>query len=477
MTGAFNSDLSTLYFAEEQSFGVPDSSATLIPFRKTQESLKRNSSYTESQEHTSDAQVADHIRTDIGASGSIGYELSCKSFETAIAAVLRNYAPTPRADALTHTGSSNLTFTASDNSINRAAGSWLTDGWRPGMRLQVASTSNNNGRHYVRSVTALKMIVTADTVIVNESNTSGVVRSGSLKAGTTISFDAGSQEIRDSGNGFVTAGFKVGDWITAPGAAASNNAGLHRVNSVTAGAMVLSHGEAITTASAGASISVETERYVENGKYLPTYSFERRYEEAASDANKFVQITGCAFNSMSMNTAAKAIVGGEFGVIGKDEVDGAGATYGAGDAAVSTTRILEAITGVTALFENGTAFKVTAFQLNLENGVEALSEVAVEGASELGVGKFRASGSGSIYYREANKSFFDKYLDATPTSFAIKFVDPDGNILIVEFPECILTDASRGAGATDTRLQAPFNWAAKKDPTDGKTCRFVFVDA
>lgn len=472
----FNSDLVSLWFAEEQTFGTPDTSATLIPFRMTQESLKRNSEYTESQELTPDAQVADTIRVDIGGGGTVPYEFSHNSFETQIAAVLRNYAPTPRANALTHTGSTNLSFTASDNSINRASGSWITDGWRPGMRLQVASTTSNNGRHYVRSVAALKLTITADTTIVDEANTSGVVRSGSRLTGTTISFDAASQEIRDSGNGFVTAGFKVGDWITVPAAAASNNASLHRVDSVAAGAMVLSHGDAITTAAAGASLTVDTERYVENGIYLPTYTFERRYEEAASDANKYVQFPGHGFNSMSMNTAAKAIVGGEFGLVGKDEVDGGGASYGAADGTRTTTRVLNAVTGVSAVFENGATFRVTAIQFNLENGVEALSEVAVEGASEIAAGKFRASGQVTIFYRESSKATFDKYLDGTPTSFAIKFTDVDGNIDVVEFPYATLTDGARNAGGTDSRIQATFNFTATKDPTEGKTCRWVFVD-
>jgi pectate lyase-like protein len=54
-----------------------------------------------------------------------------------------------------------LTFTASDDSINRTVGSFVTDGWLTGMTCTIAGTSSNNGSHVVSGVTATKLSLTA----------------------------------------------------------------------------------------------------------------------------------------------------------------------------------------------------------------------------------------------------------------------------------------------------------------------------
>lgn len=76
----------------------------------------------------------------------------------------------------------------------------------------------------------------------------------STKTATTISFTASTHTIADSGNGFVTAWFKIGTQIVITGSASNN--GTFTISSVSAGAIVVL--ETLVNESAGATVVITT---------------------------------------------------------------------------------------------------------------------------------------------------------------------------------------------------------------------------
>lgn len=77
------------------------------------------------------------------------------------------------------------------------------------------------------------------------------------KTATAISFDSASKEIRDSGNGFVTAGFLAGQYALVTGSTKNN--GAYFIESVSAG--VLKVTEVLTDESVGASVAINAEGF------------------------------------------------------------------------------------------------------------------------------------------------------------------------------------------------------------------------
>lgn len=76
-----------------------------------------------------------------------------------------------------HTGASDLDFNdngAGADTIVRAAGSWITDGFEAGDTIVVSSTTSNNKEFVIVSLVALTLTL-ATGVIVDEQNTSGLV--------------------------------------------------------------------------------------------------------------------------------------------------------------------------------------------------------------------------------------------------------------------------------------------------------------
>lgn len=477
MSGVFNADQVALFEAKETTYATPPS-APLNPVRMTSESFKRDSDFTESAELAPDAQVTDQTRVAVTASGTIGYELSHGSQERLIASIFRQEAFTPEGNVLTLTGDgvADLDFAAADQSVSRDSGSFITDGWEIGMRASVVDSTSNDGSYVVAKVEATKLTFAAGSGIVDEANVAATVRSGALLTATTLSFADSDNSVNDSGNGFVDAGFVAGQWFTASGTTSNNL--LFKIVSVTAGKMVLSHAT-VTTESSGASMTLTTERQVTNGTRLPTHSFERRYNEAVADADKYVRFVGQSLNTMSLNVTPGSVVSGEFGCSGSDEVDGGGATFGSSDVAATTTKVYNAAGNVSAVYENGAVFKVTNFTLEINNNVEALTEVSDEGAACNAAGRFTLGGTVTIFYRDtAGKAFYDKYLSSSPeTSFALVFEDAAGNKDVLDIPRAILNDGARGAQGTNTRIQGVFSFGAAKDATEGVTARWVSIDA
>ena len=91
--------------------------------------------------------------------------------------------------------------------------------------------------------------------------------------GTTLAFtndgvNGGGDTITDSGNGFLTAGFKVGDQITVSDATNTGNNATWVIAAVVAGTITLTKENVLTTEVAGATVKIVAPVSVANGVYL-----------------------------------------------------------------------------------------------------------------------------------------------------------------------------------------------------------------
>lgn len=144
----------------------------------------------------------------------------------------------------------------------------------------------------------------ADT---NRFETENDTSNGATKTGTTIAFvNSNPDTITDSGNGFVTAGFKRGQTITITGSVSNN--GTFTIASVTAGTITLITGDSLTAESAGASVTIavaineKLARYSSTGQLrVPTTAV------AANDAVSKAHLDANATLKAEDYTAGEAI--------------------------------------------------------------------------------------------------------------------------------------------------------------------------
>jgi len=148
----------SLFSVEESVYGTtPASDPALDTVRITGTTLGLSKDSLQSEEIRSDRQIADYRQGANQVAGDINFELGYTSFDQFLEAVLLSGDWASPAT----TGTATLDQTAT--TITRATGSFVTDGFRPGMEVEVSgySGSGANGQMLVTAVVALTLTVTA----------------------------------------------------------------------------------------------------------------------------------------------------------------------------------------------------------------------------------------------------------------------------------------------------------------------------
>jgi hypothetical protein len=152
-----------------------------------------------------------------------------------------------------------------------------TKWWDNQEKLDVALLCNGTPNVYEWSGGVAEVdSVTANTITKTGTETWAQSRfyfRGSI-TGTTIAFvNSNPDTITDSGNGFITAGFRAGQKITVSGATNPGNNATFTIRNVTAGTITLLSTDALTAEAAGASVTIISQRQVTvPGKGTFTYT-------------------------------------------------------------------------------------------------------------------------------------------------------------------------------------------------------------
>ncbi len=170
-----------LRYVSESSYGVA-SGTTFKALRFKETSLNMKKAIFQSNEIRPDRQRSDVRHGMRSVSGDIGVELGLSSFDDLIEAALAGTWTTVT------TGSMTLEANVTTNIFERTTGSFLADGFLPGMEVTASGfvTSGNNGRTRITAVTALEMTV-AKTLAADAAASGCTLSAGRIcKAGTTM---------------------------------------------------------------------------------------------------------------------------------------------------------------------------------------------------------------------------------------------------------------------------------------------------
>ena len=191
-----------------------------------------------------------------------------------------------------------------------------------------------------------------------------------------------------------------------------------------------------------------------------SFTVERHHQ----DIGKFLRSTGCQFNYMSLSVAPNSMVTGAFGVIGAGFATAASALTNATYSAETTTAPFDSFTG--SITEAGGAIAtVTALELAIDNGMEALYVVGSADTLLPSIGKSSITGSVTAYFE--NTALIDKFINETTSSIIFTLTDAAGNDYIFELPKVKYNSGNpevSGPGAVTVTLDfiALFDSAAKQ---------------
>jgi len=189
------------YSIPEVTFGVHPA-GTLKDLRLTSESLKQETSVVTSAEIRSDRQVTYVARTDLKASGGINTEVSYAAYDDLLEDGLLSAVWTT---LITQTLTT-FSMAVGDNSLNKTAGSFVTDGFLVNQWVKTSgfATAANNGFFKISVVAALKLTLVGGTVATEAAGPSvTLVQGARIKNGTTLKTRAIERRYVDLTSEFV----------------------------------------------------------------------------------------------------------------------------------------------------------------------------------------------------------------------------------------------------------------------------------
>lgn len=442
------------YCTEDANGDISATAPTFHPIRFNTSSLSRDTAQIDSNEINPARQRPVSRQGTNSIQGQIVSEFAFGALDALIAACLQS----TWQNQATITGTT-ISAAAADNSFNDSGNGFVTAGFVVGNRVTVTGftgdTANNIVDGIVTSVAAGKIIIggTDGDVIADDAAGESVtiqtvgdwlyvgatvptiailerhadVTASATITGTTISAAASDNSFNDSGNGFVTAGFAVGNRVNVRGFTGdtANNITAGIITSVAAGKIIIggTDGDVIVDDAAGESVTIELA-----GDYL--------YRGCR------VSEGGCAF---PLNAAA-LFTCNVVGLSAEEYNVPAGATLNA----ATDTGMMVTTSGY--LREDGTLINyATDYNFTLTNNMNPLFSLFQRGAYSVENGIFNASGTMTAYF--PNGDLFGKYIDETETNHMVRIEDQAGTSWYrFIFPSVNYTQASKDVGGQGALL-------------------------
>jgi hypothetical protein len=283
------------------------------------------------------------------------------------------------------------------------------------------------------------------------------------KTAATLSVQASDDSFNDSANGFVTAGFQVGDLITSSSFTTPANNGTFRITSVAAGKLIVEKPDgtpatALADEAAAAGHKVETTaKVLKAGTVRRSFSLLRHFTDiaASGEGEPYHLFNGVEFNTLAIAVNPTAIVTANFGALGRQGVAPSNtAPSGATFADAPDTAPLDAFTGELREGANVVG-EVTEFSINLENGLEVRNVVGSKFTLRPSAGRSNLTGSATVYFESS--AFLKKFLNEENTSLSIELPDGEGNSYVLTIPRFKFTGGQPDvSGQGSITLAMPF---------------------
>lgn len=309
-----------------------------------------------------------------------------------------------------------------------------------------------------------------------EAGFCGTFAAKATKTGTTISAAAADNSYNDSGNGFVTAGFEVGDIVEVTGFTGNvaNNITRGVITSVAAGKIIIggTDGDVIVDDAAGESVTISTvTQRLKLGTTRRSFSLLRHFSDLSSGDKPFHVLVGQEVAKIALSAKAGEKVTATFSFIGRDlslpaETAPSGSTY----LSQTDNRIFDAFSGFVKEggVNNG---DITEFTANIETGIAA--DRFVVGTDLMNrpiLGKFKVSGQASAYFE--NEDLYEKFINGEDSSIELSLDDLDGNNTKIVVPKFKYTSGAPDVSATGS-VMLSLAFEAYYDRTSATT---IYID-
>lgn len=220
---------------------------------------------------------------------------------------------------------------------------------------------------------------------------------------------------------------------------------------------------ALTTGAIDA-FSFQGSRLV-NGTAQRSFTLEREH----ADITQFVTFTGMTPSKLSLNFQSGAIVTGSIEFMGRTQLPIQATTrLNATQTASQTFDVMNAVTGVGTIMENGAALTGTfikSLTLEIDNQLRGRDAIGVLGNAEIASGQLQVTGKMSVYFADA--TLYNKFINSTSTSVSFSAQDPSGNGYIFTLPKVKFSEGNLTGGNIGSDAMIDMTYTALMDTVTG----------
>lgn len=283
-----------------------------------------------------------------------------------------------------------------------------------------------------------------------------------LRANATFSTDTMTETtiaatgtgFTDSGSGFVSNGFDVGQTVKISGFSDSSIDGYYRITSLAAGT-IDTYPAPPATEAASASVTIEGSTIIA-GTTDHSYTIQKAMQDIDTPAYiNFRGVRVAGFN-LAMSSGAKTTCSFDF--LGLNSEVTTTQISGRTESAKTTTDIMTSVvTGndITAIGTNvSTAVKFTNFNIQYNNNLRELKAIGTLGAIDIRAGLIDAKANINPYFEDIQ--LLNAFLNNQEFALTAHCVGDDGHRLVFSMPKVkfVTQDLAAGAANQDLMINA-----------------------
>lgn len=203
---------------------------------------------------------------------------------------------------------------------------------------------------------------------------------------------------------------------------------------------------------------------LKNGITPKFLTLEKTFELGATDS--FIRYTGMAADTLSLNCAARQIVTGSFGFMGKGGSADTSIISGATYTDATTTDVLDAASSFANLTVEGVSPspRLMSVALNITNNLRMQPEIGAIDTAGIGSGRFEVTGTIEAYF-ETN-DLYSQFLAGTGVGLSFTVGKVTTEKYTIECPRIKFETAEAVAGGNDTDVMVSLGFRALYDAVE-----------
>lgn len=202
---------------------------------------------------------------------------------------------------------------------------------------------------------------------------------------------------------------------------------------------------------------------IKNGVVNNSYTIQKHFQDL--DTPVFQNFRGCKVGSMNLSFSNGSILTGSFSVMGFDSTVGTSQVAGATIVAAPSTSVMNAVTNLVNIEEDGVASTMVIKDMTLEltNNLRPQDAIGTLGHIGIALGKCEVKGTLTAYFKDLVQ--YNKFINNTNFSLGFRCQDATGDYYEFTLPKCKFESATIVSGGSDQDIMIEGSYRAIYDST------------